>query len=164
MPDGCDHVKITLTAVQDLANIVVKAVEYEDEWPVIGGIKGCELSIAQIIRLAEDIRGKCFVSYFPSVLSLSLTFDEIGGPVIVEKLKVDDLKAGIVKSTWLPKVIHAAIPPEQADALAGTLLAGMTLGISVGALNVSDEWNRLLPDYKFIQTHQFLSKAWQGKP
>ena len=83
---------------------------------------------------------------------------------MVEKLKFEDLKDGIVKSTWLPKVSHPAIPPEQADALAGMFLAGMSLGISVGALNVSDEWNRLLPDYKFIQPHQFLSGAWQGKP
>ena len=64
VPDGCEDVKITLTAVQDLANIVVKAVEDEGEWPVTGGIKGCELSIAQLIRLAEDIRGKDSVCNF----------------------------------------------------------------------------------------------------
>lgn len=64
----------------------------------------------------------------------------------------------------MPKVDHAAIPPDQADALAGMLLAGFTLGISVGALNVSDEWNQLLPDYKFVQPRRFLSEAWQDKP
>lgn len=41
--------------------------------------------------------------------------------------------------------------------------AGLTLGISVGAMNVSDEWNRLFPEYKFIDARQFLTEAWQGK-
>ena len=58
VPEGCDDVKITLTAAQDVANIVVKAVEYDGEWPVIGGIKGCDISIAELIHLGEDIRGE----------------------------------------------------------------------------------------------------------
>lgn len=59
MPEGCDDVKITLTTAQDLANVVVKAIEYEGEWPVNGGIKGCDLTIAELIRLGEAVRGKC---------------------------------------------------------------------------------------------------------
>lgn len=82
---------------------------------------------------------------------------------MVDRLKVDDLKAGLVKSSWLPKVSHPAIPPEQADALAGMFLAGMSLGISCGALNVSDEFNQLFPDYYFVQPRDFLLAAWQGK-
>lgn len=56
VPEGCDDVKMTLTTASDLANIVVRAIEYEGEWPVQGGIKGCEISIAEIIRLREEIR------------------------------------------------------------------------------------------------------------
>lgn len=82
----------------------------------------------------------------------------------MEKLKLEDLKDGIVKSTWMPIVSHTAIPPKQAKSLATTLLSGMTLGIAAGALHVSDEWNQLLPDYKFTQPRQFLSEAWDGKP
>lgn len=96
--------------------------------------------------------------------SQPLTSGTSGGPIAIEKLKTDDLKAGIVKSTWLPKVSHPAIPPEQAGALAGMFLAGMSLGISCGALNVSDDFNRLFPDYEFVQPRQFLLEAWQGKP
>ena len=40
MPDGCNDAKITLAAVEDLANIAVKAIEYEGEWSQTGGIKG----------------------------------------------------------------------------------------------------------------------------
>ena len=35
--DGSENVRMTLTTVQDLANIVTAAVEYEGEWPIVGG-------------------------------------------------------------------------------------------------------------------------------
>jgi hypothetical protein len=57
VPDRCGDTIITLTAVQDLANVVAKAVEYEGTWPVVGGVKGCDLSITELIQLGEDIRG-----------------------------------------------------------------------------------------------------------
>jgi hypothetical protein len=28
---------------------------------------------------------------------------------------------------------------------------------------VSDQWNRLLPDYKFTDAEEFLEKYWTGK-
>ena len=57
MLDGGDDDCITLTTVQDLAKVVGRAVEYEGEWPVVGGIKGTDLSIGKIIALGEEIRG-----------------------------------------------------------------------------------------------------------
>lgn len=59
MIDGSDDDRITLTTVQDLAQVVARAVEYEGKWPVVGGISGVELSMKQIIELGEKIRGKC---------------------------------------------------------------------------------------------------------
>lgn len=103
-------------------------------------------------------------SLFARTLPTELTLDGIDTPFTVEKLDIEDLKAGTVQSTWLPKVSHAAIPADQAEALAENLLAGMTLGISAGALNVSDEWNTLFPEYKFIQPRELLSEAWKGRP
>lgn len=58
VPDSFEDAKIALTEVKDLANIVVRAVEYDGEWPVTGGVKGCELSISQLLQLMEDVRGK----------------------------------------------------------------------------------------------------------
>ena len=55
--DGGDDDRITLTTAQDFANVVARAVEYEGEWPIVGGIKGTELSIGQLIALGEKIRG-----------------------------------------------------------------------------------------------------------
>ncbi|KND90003.1 hypothetical protein TOPH_05289 [Tolypocladium ophioglossoides CBS 100239] len=143
MVDGSDDSRITLTTVQDIANIVARAVEYDGEWPVVGGIKGTELTMGQLIALGENIRG---------------------GHFAVERLKAEDLEAGEVKASWLPKAGHPSFPPEQFDAISAMLLSGILLGISAGALNVSDEWNRLLPDYKFTQAENFLTEAWRGKP
>lgn len=61
IPDVGDDVKISLTTVQDLAAVVVKAIEFEGEWPVVGGVKGCEMSFSDLIYLGEEIRGECLV-------------------------------------------------------------------------------------------------------
>lgn len=55
--DGGEDDRITLTTVQDLANVVAKAIDYEGEWPVIGGIRGTDMSVGQLIALGEKIRG-----------------------------------------------------------------------------------------------------------
>ena len=94
-----------------------------------------------------------------------------GGPFSVEKLDVDALQkeikgdrwSGTVATTWLPKITHSAIPPDQADTLAEKFLVGMTLGIVKGALSVSAEWNDIFPEYEFTQPREFLTRAWKGK-
>ena len=57
--DGGDDNRITLTTVQDLANVVAKAIDFDGEWPVVGGIRGADMSIGQLIALGEKIRGAC---------------------------------------------------------------------------------------------------------
>ena len=73
------------------------------------------------------------------------------------------IKAGVVNTSWLPTVDHPGIPQEHVEALAPTLVASMLLAILSDALNVTDEWNQLLPDYKFTQAEEFLGQAWKGK-
>jgi hypothetical protein len=55
--DGAEDA-MTFTTVQDLARVVAKAIEYEGEWPVVGGICGNTVSSAQVIALGEKVRGK----------------------------------------------------------------------------------------------------------
>ena len=55
--DGGDNDRITFTTVQDLANVVARAVDYEGEWPVVGGIRGTDISVGELIALGEKIRG-----------------------------------------------------------------------------------------------------------
>jgi nucleoside-diphosphate-sugar epimerase len=55
--DGED--RMSLTTVQDLAKVVAAAVEYEGEWPEIGGVCGGQITISELIRLGEKVRGEC---------------------------------------------------------------------------------------------------------
>ena len=89
--------------------------------------------------------------------------DLSAGPFKIEKLKAEDLNAGIIKSSWLPKVAHPSIPKDQLESLAGILLSGVLQGFGAGAFNVSDEWNKLLPDFEFTPAEPFLGKAWENK-
>ncbi|KAK4040021.1 hypothetical protein C8A01DRAFT_35988 [Parachaetomium inaequale] len=143
MVEGRDDARITLTTVTDIVNVVARAIDYEGEWPVVGGIRGDTLAIGEIVKLGERVRGGTFK---------------------VERLQADDLNSGVVKSSWIPRPDHPSFTPEQIEALAERLTAGILLGISVGAASVSDEWNQLLPDYKFTKAEDFLAEAWHGKP
>lgn len=54
---GLDDV-VTFTTVEDFANIVVKAIEYQGEWPTVGGIRGTDISVGELISLGEKVRGE----------------------------------------------------------------------------------------------------------
>jgi hypothetical protein len=55
--DGGEGDQITCTTVQDLARVVVKAMEYEGRWPVDGGMVGSKVSVGELVGLGERIRG-----------------------------------------------------------------------------------------------------------
>ncbi|KAK0725090.1 hypothetical protein B0H67DRAFT_658127 [Lasiosphaeris hirsuta] len=138
-----DKAQMTFTKVEDLARIVARAVEYEGEWPTLGGVNGGTLSSAQIIALGEKIRGK---------------------PFQVERLKTEDLEMGQLISTWIPLFHHPAIPEDQVEAISRHFLIAAFLAKLSGGHVVSDEWNKLLPDYVFTSMEQFLTDVWTGKP
>jgi hypothetical protein len=54
--DGGEGDQITCTTVQDLARVVVKAMEYEGRWPVDGGMVGSKVSVGELVGLGERIR------------------------------------------------------------------------------------------------------------
>lgn len=54
--DGIDSV-FTLTTMNDLANVVARAIEYGGEWPVIGGINGTTLSTSKFLEIGAKVRG-----------------------------------------------------------------------------------------------------------
>lgn len=141
--DGGDNDRISLITVRDLANVVVQAIEFEGEWPVVGGIRGTDISVKEFIALGEKIRG--------------------GTEFNIEKVKVGDLENGTWETSWVPKLDHPSIPPEQVDFLSKMMCSSLLLAIHDGALSVSDEWNRLLPEYQFIPIEEFLAEAWQDK-
>ena len=55
---GHEHAVMSLTAVRDIAAIVACAVDYEGEWPKIGGIRGNRVTISQILEIGKRVRGE----------------------------------------------------------------------------------------------------------
>jgi hypothetical protein len=64
----------------------------------------------------------------------------------------------------VPKIDHPSIPLELVEASSKNIVGGVSLAIGAGNFDVGDEWNRLLPDYKFTDAKAFLRKVWEGKP
>ena len=60
--DGADDSFINLITMEDFCSFVVRAVEYGGTWPIIGGIKGDQITVKQLILLGEKIRGKYSIS------------------------------------------------------------------------------------------------------
>ncbi|KAH6631356.1 hypothetical protein F5144DRAFT_215579 [Chaetomium tenue] len=132
VPGSLSH-KVTYTAIQDVVNVVVKAIDYEGEWPIIGGINGNTLSLAEEIAIGERVRGKSFQ---------------------IENLELEDLKAGIVKTSWLPSLDHL---PKVDEELSRQVLASLLINTAEGAGTVSDEWNQIFPDYQFTKAEEYLA-------
>ncbi|KAM0288446.1 hypothetical protein ACHAO9_007092 [Fusarium lateritium] len=130
---------ISLVTAQDAAQVTALAVEYEGEWPIISGVKGADITMNELVALGEKIRGK---------------------PFKVENLKSEDLEANVIKASYLPMPDHPSIPIEVRKSYAATIIRGLLLGFKDGAMQVSDEWNKLLPDFVFTQLEEFLTKAW----
>lgn len=133
---------ITFTTVSDLAAIIARAVDYEGKWPTTGGIKGNRVTFSQIVDIGRKIRGS----------------------IDVTKVKVEDLEAGNLKSSWGLQAVHHAVPDDQAQALLKQVAIGFLLSCLKGAWNVSDDFNQIFPDYEFTSIEDFLTKVWEGKP
>ncbi|KAF4628829.1 hypothetical protein G7Y89_g9329 [Cudoniella acicularis] len=136
--------EFTATTMKDLAHVVAGAVEYSGEWPVIGGVYGMTLSMSKLLEIGVKARG--------------------GKPWDITTLKEDDVRLGKVDSPWVPKFNDPALTPEQNEQFSKIIVRGSLLSGVSKSWVVSDEWNRLLPDYKFADVEEFLVKHWAGRP
>ena len=57
-----------------------------------------------------------------------------------------------------------SVAREQIEKMLKTVLIRTLISSAKGAWDVSDELNMLLPDFKFTQIEEFLTKVWEGKP
>ena len=85
------------------------------------------------------------------------------GPFVIDRVDPTLLRAGTWSSSWIPKVDHPSIAPENVEAASRVITAGILLAIQAGAFESSDAWNMLLPNYEFEDAEDFLKKAWHGK-
>lgn len=58
MAEGTLDDEIVYTCVEDIANVVTLAVDYEGEWPAVGGICGDRVTNRQLLEVGERVRGK----------------------------------------------------------------------------------------------------------
>lgn len=90
--------------------------------------------------------------------------NSIGCKFNVQKVKVEDLEAGELKTTWGLEAVHQAVSEDEASALLKAVLIGVLLSSTKGAWDSTDEMNQRFPDYEFTKIEDFLVKAWEGKP
>jgi len=97
----------------------------------------------------------------------------VGKPFKVETVTRADAQAGILKTSWVPAFSHpninldeiAKMLPAGANAqevLAKAVVTGGLLG-NRDAWDVSDEWNKLLPQLKLTGIEEFLTSVWKDK-
>ncbi|KAK8041081.1 NAD(P)-binding protein [Apiospora phragmitis] len=141
--EGHEDAIMTLTTAADLAAIVACAVDYEGTWPNTGGIRGNRFTFSEIIEIGERVRGR---------------------PFDVGEVKLEDLEAGELKSSWNLEAVHSAVSQDQESAFQKAVSIGFLLSSIKGAWDSSDEMNQMFPDYKFTSAEMFLKKVWEGKP
>ncbi len=91
-----------------------------------------------------------------------------GGPFTVDKVRLSDLEAGLLRSSWSLGARHPSFQDDgEADRLEAALkmvMVGTLLSCARGAWDVSDAWNQRLPGYGFTRVEEFLKGVWEGKP
>jgi hypothetical protein len=86
-----------------------------------------------------------------------------GSPFTVEKVQLDDLKAGELNTSWGLEAVHHAVSQDEAAALLKMVSIGILLSSTKGAWDVSDDLSKLFPDHQFTPIEEFLKKVWGGK-
>lgn len=82
-----------------------------------------------------------------------------GKPYEIETLDVGDLRAGIIKTSWLPLLTHPSLGEAERVEFSKQVVRGVTLNVADGAATVSGEWNQIFPDYKFTTVEEFLTEV-----
>ncbi|KAK1524609.1 hypothetical protein CPAR01_13557 [Colletotrichum paranaense] len=137
--EGSESAEMSITTIEDIAEVAARAVDYEGDWPVVGGITGDRVTIGELIKLGEKYRGK---------------------PFQVDRLKLEDLKAGIVKTDFAPDIDVPGVPAEQKEYFSNVVVIGATISTARGTWATTDEWNKLLPEFKPTTIEEYLQKTW----
>lgn len=82
----------------------------------------------------------------------------------VERVKREDLEAGVLKTSWVLGKHHSAVSEDDVAHFKTMVLVGMLLSSAKGAWQSTDAFNILFPDYQFARAEDFLTKIWEVKP
>lgn len=86
------------------------------------------------------------------------------GPFAIDRVKLEDLEAGNLNTSWAIAKKHAAVNDEEASALFKLVTIGLVLSSVEGAWDVSNELNQLFPDHQSEDIETFLAGVWGEKP
>ncbi|GME23603.1 hypothetical protein BKCO1_1000043 [Neofusicoccum parvum] len=139
---GDGNYPLSLTTVQDLGEVVATALDHKGTWPIDGGCRGTQMTVAELIELGRKLRG-------------SMT---------VESVSMEDLRVGKLKTTWFPLLNHPGVPEEYKEIVSRNVMISFVRSAAERSWSVSDEWNRLLPHYRFTAAEDYLREVWEGKP
>lgn len=132
-----------LTAISDVSQVLLRALDDEQEWPRVGGIQGTRVTINELVALGKELRG---------------------GEWQVEYVRGEDVARGELKTSWVPVMTHPVIPMESREAYAKEFVVTFLSTIRHGSWDVSGEFNQRYPEYKFWSAREYLTEAWKGKP
>jgi hypothetical protein len=76
-------------------------------------------------------------------------------------LPLEEIAKGEINSSWYPRLEYAQIPVEYQEAASKNVLKEYLLALARGSWAVSNEWNELLPSFKFTDAKEYLAKAWE---
>jgi hypothetical protein len=81
----------------------------------------------------------------------------------VTLLNKEDVEAGVLKLDNIPRLAHPSIPEDQIEAFSKIGTIGLLLSLASGAWDTTDEWNKLIPDFKFTKTADYIRGLWASK-
>lgn len=73
---------------------------------------------------------------------------------------MEDLEAGQLKTDNYPRITLPSVPQDQVEAFSKMVIIGILIAYHRGVSNVSEEWNKLFPDYKFTKVERLLRRVW----
>lgn len=78
---------------------------------------------------------------------------------------MEDLEAGDLKTDrWIrPDLPSTPAGKEEYKAFSKMVTIGMMRSMRCGSWTTTDEWNRLLSDYKFTTAEEFMKMIWADK-
>ncbi|KAH8689217.1 hypothetical protein GQ44DRAFT_720580 [Phaeosphaeriaceae sp. PMI808] len=134
---GSEDAPVTITTVSDMASVVAAALDYSKPWPEVGGIRGTQTTMREIIALGERLRG----------------------PFDVTRLDAKNVQDSQFETPWYPLMDHPSVPVEMRDIVSKAVLREYLLSMANGGWSVSDEWNRLL-NLQLTSMENFLAEVW----
>ncbi|KAL8715719.1 MAG: hypothetical protein Q9220_000386 [cf. Caloplaca sp. 1 TL-2023] len=136
---GSGDEKITLSYTKDVAKFVRRLVEFDDKWPAQSLVVGDVVTLNEVLRIAEEVRGTKF-------------------DVVHDSL--ENLRAGRISEIPAYLSLYKSIPKE----FLLDMMAGLGVAMVTGIFHLKgDLLNDKYPDIHSTKTRDFITTHWSGR-